>query len=546
MRLIKLVIFLLALGSIVLVPRLSSLVPDIQRAQITLPLIALVIVLASAGIWYFSFSRAVRTTTAAPGGLNSAGSLPAIYMDRVDREFLPAALELYETPPSPVKIAAIWLICGIFASALAWSYFGSLEIYAVAEGRIQPSGRSKTVQPLDAGKVVTIAVENGTRVAAGDLLIELDPRETEAEREDQERELEWARAEVARRRVSVAAARSGATEPPRISYPEGISEDVRAREDAVLAADIAQLLSNRASIQAQRFERLATRSRAKGSIEAREKLIAVDKEHVEMRQVLNETRAASRAQVIETLQQYQTQMTTQAGEQGQLSENEAALLTLDRKLEETTAQFVADQTQKLAEALRKADHLKSELVKASTKHERTRLTAPVDGTVQQLAVTTVGQVVSPGQALMTIVPFDAPIEIEALIQNQDIGFVELGQTAVVKIESFPFTRYGTVDGTVTKVSRDAVDEREASALSDPRSSAKSQSSSTTGELSKGQNLVFPATIALAKNVIYVENKAIPLSPGMAVTVEILTGRRRALDYLLSPLREFTSNSAHER
>ena len=239
-------------------------------------------------------------------------------------------------------------------------------------------------------------------------------------------------------------------------------------------------------------------------------------------------------------------MTTQAGEQGQLSENEAALLTLDRKLEETTAQFVADQTQKLAEALRKADHLKSELVKASTKHERTRLTAPVDGTVQQLAVTTVGQVVSPGQALMTIVPFDAPIEIEALIQNQDIGFVELGQTAVVKIESFPFTRYGTVDGTVTKVSRDAVDEREASALSDPRSSAKSQSSSTTGELSKGQNLVFPATIALAKNVIYVENKAIPLSPGMAVTVEILTGRRRALDYLLSPLREFTSNSAHER
>ncbi len=166
--------------------------------------------------------------------------------------------------------------------------------------------------------------------------------------------------------------------------------------------------------------------------------------------------------------------------------------------------------------------------------------------MQQLTVSTVGQVVSPGQALMTIVPFDAPIEIEALIQNQDIGFVELGQTAVVKIESFPFTRYGTVDGTVIKVSRDAVDEREASALSDPRSSAKSQSSSATAELSKGQNLVFPATIALAKNMIHVEGKAIPLSPGMAVTVEILTGRRRALDYLLSPLREFTSTSAHER
>ena len=136
-------------------------------------------------------------------------------------------------------------------------------------------------------------------------------------------------------------------------------------------------------------------------------------------------------------------------------------------------------------------------MKASTKHERTRIAAPLTGTVQQLAVNTVGQVVSPGQALMTIVPFDTAIEIEALIQNLDIGFVEPGQTAVVKIEPFPFTRYGTVDGTVTRVSRDAVDEREASALSDPKSSAKPQSYSPP-ELSRGQNLVFPATIALAR------------------------------------------------
>ena len=236
-----------------------------------------------------------------------------------------------------------------------------------------------------------------------------------------------------------------------------------------------QIVSIKASILAQRFERLATRNRLKESIEAREKLIAVDKELVEMRELLNQTRVASRAQVIETLQQYHLQTTIQAGEQGQLAESEAAILTLDRKLEEITAQFVADQSQKLAEALRKADHLKEELVKASTKHERTRIAAPLTGTVQQLAVNTVGQVVSPGQALMTIVPFDTAIEIEALIQNLDIGFVEPGQTAVVKIEPFPFTRYGTVDGTVTRVSRDAVDEREASALaSSPLSSYEPQ------------------------------------------------------------------------
>jgi hemolysin D len=200
--------------------------------------------------------------------------------------------------------------------------------------------------------------------------------------------------------------------------------------------------------------------------------------------------------------------------------------------------------QKLADSERKADHLKGELVKATTKHERTRLTAPIAGTVQQLAVTTVGQVVSPGQPLMTIVPVGAPIEIEALIQNKDIGFVEVGQKAVVKVESFPFTRYGTVEGTVIKVSRDAVDDREASALSDPKASSRQQS--TAADFAKNQNLVFPATIALSKTVIKVDGKDIPLSPGMAVTIEVLTGKRRALDYILSPLREVASSSGHER
>jgi hemolysin D len=260
-----------------------------------------------------------------------------------------------------------------------------------------------------------------------------------------------------------------------------------------------------------------------------------------------EARFASRAQVIETLQQYETQVTTQIGDQGQLGEVEASLATLDRKLEETTAQFIADQTQKLEDADRRADHLKGEVVKATTRHERTRLTAPISGTVQQLAVTTVGQVVVSGQALITIVPTDDPIEIEAMIQNQDVGFVEPGQPVVVKIESSPFTRFGTIDGTVVKVSRDGVDEREESQLNDPKLTTRPQSSTTaTSQQSTGQNLVFPATISMSRRSISIEGKDIPLSPGMAVTVEIRTGQRRALDYVLSPLREVTSSAGHER
>jgi hemolysin D len=470
-------------------------------------------------------------------------AVPVRRMDRVDREFLPPALELLESPPSPVRVALIWLICLFFAAALAWSYFGWLEIYAVAQGRIQPSGRSKVVQSLDPGRVAGVAVENGSRVDAGDLLIELDSRETGAEREQQKRDLEAALAESMRRRIAIQAARLGDKQALKLIYPAGTSEDIILREKSVLAADLAQLSSNRANLFAQKTERLASCNRLKASIAARERLIAINKEHVDMRESLNQTRAASRAQVIETLQQYEAQVTAQVGEKGQLVENEAALFTLERKLEEATTQFIADQTQKLADIERKADHLKGELVKAATKHERRKLTAPIRGTVQQLAVTTVGQVVSSGQPLLTIVPLGAPIEIEALIQNKDIGFVEEGQAAVVKVESFPFTRYGTVKGVVVKVSRDAVDEREANALSDPRAS---RSNSSVSDFAKNQNLIFPATIALDKTVINVDGRNVSLSPGMAVTVEVLTGKRRAIDYVLSPLREVTWSSAHER
>jgi hemolysin D len=397
------------------------------------------------------------------------------------------------------------------------------------------------------GKVTAIAVENGSQVAAGDVLVELDPRETAAERDQQARDLESARAEAARRRVAIMAANEDSPNTPSVGYPEGTSQEIQLRENGVLASDMAQLLSSRASLTAQRGERVATRDRLRSSIAGREKLLALAKEHVDMLEALNRTKSASRAQVIETLQRYETQVTTQIGDQGQLGEVEASLATLDRKLQEITAQFVADQTQRLEDADRRADHTEGELVKAMTRHERTKLAAPISGTVQQLAVTTVGQVVVTGQALMTVVPSDGPIEIEAMIQNQDIGFIEPGQPAVVKIESFPFSRFGTIDGTVVKVSRDAVDEREESQLSDPRLTARPQASTTmTAQQSAGQNLVFPATIGLRRRSISIDGRDVPLSPGMAVTVEIRTGQRRALDYLLSPLREVTSSAGHER
>jgi hemolysin D len=162
-----------------------------------------------------------------------------------------------------------------------------------------------------------------------------------------------------------------------------------------------------------------------------------------------------------------------------------------------------------------------EELKADSRGRQMTLTAPVDGTVQQLAVHTIGGVVTPAQALMVIVPKDNPLEVEAVLENKDIGFVSAGQEAEIKVETFPFTRYGTIDGTVTQVSGDAVADEQ-------------------------KGLVFVARVTLAKSDIRVEEKTVPLQPGMAVTVEVKTGSRRVIEYFLSPLLRAGEESLRER
>jgi hemolysin D len=473
-----------------------------------------------------------------------AGAAALKRRDAVDREFLPAALELLETPPSPVKVAGIWMICAGFAAILVGGWFGSLDIHAVAQGRIHPSGRSKTLQPLEPGRVVTINVENGSKVSAGDILLELDPTETVAEREAQARELEASRAESARRGVAITAVANRTFAAAPIVFPAGIDAVLQSREQRILQAELAQFNAARASLTAQVAEQNAARNRLKTSIAAREKLIGLTKERSDTRETLNSKGALSRALVIDSLQQYESQVVTLVGERGQLLETEAAVLRLERKLEETNSQFITEQTQKLTESDRKADRLEQELIKAKSKSDRTHLRAPINGTVQQLAVTSIGQVVGSGQSLLTIVPTDGPIEIEALILNQDIGFVNQGQPAVIKVEAFPFTRYGTIDGSVVKVSRDAVDERDANQQSDGSTAARAAPAGSGA--GRGQNMVFPATISLSKRSMMIDGKEIPLSPGMVVFVEIKTGERRVIDYVLAPLREITSSAGRER
>ncbi len=462
-----------------------------------------------------------------------------------DREFLPAALEILETPASPARVVFLWLICAMFAAALGWSWFAKLDIYAVAPGRIQVSGRSKIVQPVEPGTVHAVRVRNGDHVQAGDTLIEIEDAEVEAEVETQTNELENLGAEIIRRRAAIVSAQSPTSQPHPRAFAPSAGSGVEARAEAGFVADLDQLASNRDSLKAQIAQNDAQRQRLAMSVAARQRLTGSLKERVDMREQLVASNAGTRASVLDAMQQLQSEDANLAYDKGQLIETDAAAAVLQSKIVQVDADFIVAQTDKLEDAERKQSRVKDDLIKASARARHFRLTAPMNGTVQQLAVTTPGQVVTTGQPLMVIVPSEGSLEIEAMIMNRDIGFVSSGQSAVVKVDAFPFTRYGAIDGTVSLISKDAVDERDAEGGSDTLRLSQSQGLSQAGP-GKTQNLVFPVTVSLAKQTIDVDGKTVPLSPGMTANIEVRTGEQRVLAYLFSPLHEMAAMAGHER
>ena len=245
----------------------------------------------------------------------------------------------------------------------------------------------------------------------------------------------------------------------------------------------------------------------------------------------------------EELEKSQSQL---ASDQGQLIETEAALNELRSEKFKAISQFIADNQNKIVDAARKAEDAKQSFAKADAKLGRTRLVAPIDGVAQQLTITTIGQVVTTGQQLLVIAPSQGPLQVEVLVANLDIGFVKLGQDAVIKVDAFPFTRFGALTGKVSRIAQQAVNETEAKrALANVTSPTNTLPPQTSAP-GQPESFVFPVTIELTQTSMKIAETDMPLNPGMTVIAEIKTDSRRVIDYLISPLAKVGSEAMRER
>ncbi len=475
--------------------------------------------------------------------LRTPGKIPGIHLS--DREFLAPALEILETPPSPVHVAFLWIICAFVVAALAWAYFGRVDIIAAAQGKFQPTGQVKVVEPLETGRVENIRVGNGSLVRAGEMLVEFDRSAALAEAEGARAELASARAEILRRKAALLSAQSHRFDSvPAIDWRNDAAPGLRERESRVLGADLGQLAATIAAFDAERRQKTAERDKLRDTIATQKNLVATLQERVDMRAKLVDMKAGPKAAVIDATETLQYQITQEAKQEQDLASLTAGLEVIARNSDKGVQDFISDNAQKLEEAERRAEDVAQRLAKAQAELDHLTLRAPIAGRVQSSIITNVGQVVPSGQEIMRIVPEDSGLEIQAYVRNRDIGFVSVGQEAVVKIESFPFTRYGSIKARVKRIAKDAIPEPDATAIEGDPTRVSNAAGFAGGE--RTQNLVFPVVLAPDAETITIDGVVEPLTSGMAVTVELKTGARRMLEYLFAPLVEVASKAMRER
>ena len=432
--------------------------------------------------------------------------------------FLPAAMEIVEQPVSPTARATTWLLLIGLTITLLWLALGKIDVVASAQGRLIPVDNIKLIQPAEAGVVRTILVHDGQHVRAGQPLIELDPTVSTAEAVQAERALETAELDAARARAILSALDGRGLV---FQAPPGTPAIVASGQAALARAQLQDILATAATHRAD--QQAAVSARGEATVQAAklaETLPLLDEQIAANEQLLAKG-FVSKLKVIEMRRQ----------RLAAARDRDIALQTSSKAAAQMAAagsgvaQSQAAARAKVLEALTKAEAdallRREELTKAKQRSSLQRLVSPVDGTVAQLSAHTVSGVVEAAKPIMVVVPSGGSLIAEVKVLNKDAGFVHAGQPVAIKLEAFPFTRYGTVPGRIQSISSDAVEDEKL-------------------------GLVYTAKVVLRRATITRDGEVARLSPGMATTADIRTGRRTILSYLISPIDEARQEAGHER
>lgn len=429
--------------------------------------------------------------------------------NRLQYEFLPAAEEIVETPAAPLGALVVWLVTLLLMVALAWSYFGRIDIVAVANGKISTEGSNKIIQPAISGVVTSINVHEGQRVKKGETLLALDRTTAEKDVATANQSLNTARVERdILRRLAV----GGNTDEiiNNADLPDETKAMLRQFASSQTALSAARQQAANGTISNYQ-QQLQFNQQAKSQLETNAQNLKNRKAEIEKQ--LPNANPVDKLRLQNELSNIDQRITSAdsavLGQNQQLLQSQSALAQAQNQSQTQNAETNSAFSNQIITAEKRIIELENNLVKAKQILAQTTITAPVDGTVLSLTVKTIGGVVNAGQQLAQIVPEKVPLYVDAALDNQDIGFVKPGQRVVVKVATYPFQRYGYLEGTVENISPDSIQDDK-------------------------KGLIYKAKIKLNDDKSSKQNQ-LKLLPGMSVSAEIATGQRRIIEFFLDPL-----------
>lgn len=440
--------------------------------------------------------------------------------------FLPAALEIAHAPANPLAKWLGRLLILLFTLGVIWAMFGEVNIVASAEGKIIPSSRVKQIQPLEKAVVKAILVSDGQYVKQGQALIELDSALTDADEKRLSSELHSAGSQLAIQHAFIdlldtALPNQVNKESLIIDLPDEVSEAQRLLHRDLLWQQWQQYQSQQSNLLNNLSEIKAEQAATRAIIKKLQQTLPMITKRTDTMAALYEQRLVPETEHLELEQERIEQTQDLAAERQRLKQLRASEAGLQDQLNTLVAQTKTNTLTQVTELQRQYSSIKEELAKATDLNAKQILYAPVSGQVQELAINTVGGVVMEAQQLMLIVPDEQQLEVEVFLENKDIGFVQEGMPAEIKIHTFPFTKYGLIDGEITTISDDAtIDEQ--------------------------RGLIYGMHLLMNQNTIEVKGKDVRLMPGMAVTAELKTGERRVIEFFLAPLLRYKDESIRER
>lgn len=416
-----------------------------------------------------------------------------------EAEFLPAALAVQERPVSKTGLIISRLLILLILIAFAWAIFGRMDIVVNGMGKVIPSEYTKTIAAVDTAKVVAVYVQEGQQVRQGDTLIELDKSATQAEHDKALGEMAEYALQLERNLTMLVAIDEKAQ--PILPSLEEISERYG------LNIDPAKWQAAQSHVSGQYKDCDAKAKRLQEEINSFEQSLPLVAQQAANYRRLLATNDVPRNDYLQR-EQARVQLVGQ-------------LQTAKSQLDSLVAEIQRTAHEEIAQARRGVAVSRQDIERYTAITSLYTLRSPINGTVQQLTAHTVGGVAPAAQPLMLIVPTDGPVEVEAFIENKDKGFVHVGQAVEVKVDTFQYTKYGTLSGEVVFVSEDAIEDEKL-------------------------GLIYAVRVRLQETELNVEGKMLRVTPGMSVNVEIKTGDRRIIEYVLSPLLRHTKESLNER